>query len=199
MGVRAAATGLADSRIRLWSLTGAEDLRGFSDEQQETRASSRILIGHSGPVYSCSFSPDMRSLLSGSADGTARLWSLDTYSPLVVYRGHQYPVWDVAMSPVGAYFATASHDKTARVWCTERVTPLRILVGHYSDVETCVFHPNGLYLATGSSDRTCRLWDVSSGECVRLFTVRVRVYVMVCERVCVCVCLSVRRCSGLCP
>lgn len=96
------------------------------------------LIGHAGPVYGLSFSADDKYLISGSEDGTARLWSTDTFSNLVAYRGHNYPIWDVDFSPCGVYFATASHDRTARLWSCEYIHPLRILVGHLSDVEVGV-------------------------------------------------------------
>lgn len=166
----------------------------LSKLQQKGASTTRKLVGHSGPVYSLSFDPlggsamPPRYLLSASADATARLWSLDTMSNVVVYRGHQNPVWDVQWSPMGIYFATASRDRTARLWSTDRTSCLRIYAGHLSDVDVsdliedtflmvnffpffkCVrFHPNTLYLATGSSDWTARLWDVQRGACVRVF------------------------------
>lgn len=101
----------------------------------------RKLIGHSGPVYSVAFDPvsgsaaPPRHLLSSSADGTARLWSLDTFTNLVAYRGHENPVWDVKWSPLGVYFATASRDRTARLWSTDRLPCLRLYAGHLSDVD----------------------------------------------------------------
>ncbi len=183
------AAGFEESFVQVWSLKG-EKLRGVRGNpnlpsirdsktlarQRETESySTRRLIGHSGPVYGVDFDPvggsasAPRHLLSCSADSTARLWSLDTYSALVAYRGHQHPVWDIKWSPIGTYFATASADKTARLWSTERVNPLRMYAGHLSDVDCLTFHPNSLYLATGSSDRSCRLWDVQRGACVRLF------------------------------
>lgn len=102
---------------------------------------TRKLIGHSGPVYGLSFEPSggaatpPRFLLSASADGTSRLWSLDTMSNVVVYRGHSKPIWDVTWSPRGVYFATGSRDHTARLWTSDRVSPLRIFAGHLSDVD----------------------------------------------------------------
>lgn len=101
----------------------------------------RKLVGHSGPVYSLSFDPISGSggpphaLLSSSQDGTVRLWSMDTYSNLVVYRGHgREPVWDVEWGPFGVYFASASRDRTARLWSSDRLTPLRMYTGHLGDV-----------------------------------------------------------------
>ncbi|WWC60418.1 uncharacterized protein I303_102990 [Kwoniella dejecticola CBS 10117] len=175
------AVGSSESCIRLWSLKGEKLKRKTIDPSDGTLLEDdgepfRKLIGHSGPVYSLSFDPLYGSasppstLLSSSQDGTVRLWSLDTYSNLVVYRGHgKDPVWDVEWGPMGVYFATASRDRTARLWSSDRVTPLRMYTGHLSDVNCVRFHPNSLYLATGSNDASCRLWDVQRGACVRLF------------------------------
>ncbi|KAI0274717.1 TFIID and SAGA subunit [Gloeopeniophorella convolvens] len=183
------AAGFEESYIRLWNLKG-EPLNGLQSDFQVTNirdssslnnirekggSPTRKLIGHSGPVYSLAFDPvggsatQPRYLLSGSADATARLWSLDTMTNVVAYRGHQNPIWDVDWSPMGIYFATASRDRTARLWSTDRTSTLRIYAGHSSDVDCVRFHPNSLYVATGSSDWTARLWDVQRGTSVRVF------------------------------
>ncbi|EGG05088.1 uncharacterized protein MELLADRAFT_88159 [Melampsora larici-populina 98AG31] len=183
--------GFSDSSIKLWNLKGEpfEPIRddGTLDStsvnesesvrrmRKKTATNSIKLIGHSGPVYSLSFDPipgpsaPPRHLISSSQDSTIRLWSLDLFKNLVVYRGHREPVWDVEWGPKGIYFASASRDRTARLWCCERVNAVRMFVGHLSDVDCITFHPNSLYMATGSSDRTCRLWDVQRGNCVRVF------------------------------
>ncbi|EPZ34266.1 TFIID subunit, WD40-associated region domain-containing protein [Rozella allomycis CSF55] len=180
------AAGYSDSYIEITSLTNKK-LKGLKtsaeigligvdevvdlDQFKETEGSdSKRLIGHSGPVYATDFSFDNRFLLSCSQDGTIRLWSLDLFSNVVVYKGHNYPVWDVKFSPNGHYFVSGSNDRTARLWSVETVQPLRIFAGHLSDVDCVQFHPNSNYVATGSSDKTARLWDISNGECVRIFS-----------------------------
>jgi transcription initiation factor TFIID subunit 5 len=160
------AAGFGDSSIRLWdgkaTGTAGQGAGGFGNQAIR-------LIGHSGPVYSVDWTGCSRFVLSGSEDGTVRLWSAMTRTDLVAYRGHNYPVWSVGFAPLGHYFASGSHDRTARVWVTDRVYPLRIMAGHLADVDTVRWHPNCNYLATGSSDRTARLWDVRDGRCVRVF------------------------------
>ncbi|CCE65522.1 hypothetical protein TPHA_0L01690 [Tetrapisispora phaffii CBS 4417] len=188
---RLAAAGFKDSYIKVWSLDGTTleskatkiqpsksqaALRAGLDNKinektrsQETPITTVKLVGHSGAIYSTSFSPDNKLLVSASEDKTIRLWSMDTRTTLVTYKGHNHPVWDVQFSPVGHYFATASHDQTARLWSCDHIFPLRIFSGHISDVDCVTFHPNGCYIFTGSSDKTCRMWDITTGESVRLF------------------------------
>lgn len=162
------AGGFGDSYVKLWSLDG-RPLKSALKRDPHNNDNSRRLVGHSGPVYGMSFSPDNRYLLSASEDKTARLWSLDTYTALVSYKGHNQPVWDVKFLPLGHYFATASHDHTARLWATDHIYPLRIFAGHINDVDCVEFHPNSNYVFTGSSDKTCRMWDVHTGSAVRIF------------------------------
>uniref|UniRef100_A0A3Q3Q6K1 Transcription initiation factor TFIID subunit 5 n=1 Tax=Monopterus albus TaxID=43700 RepID=A0A3Q3Q6K1_MONAL len=181
------AGGFADSTVRVWSVTpkklrkvkSAADLNLIDKESddvlerimdEKTASESKILYGHSGPVYGISFSPDRNYLLSSSEDGTVRLWSLQTFTCLVGYKGHNYPVWDTQFSPHGYYFVSGGHDRVARLWATDHYQPLRIFSGHLADITCTRFHPNSNYVATGSSDRTIRLWDVLNGNCVRIFT-----------------------------
>ena len=64
-----------------------------------------------------------------------RLWSLQLFTTLVVFKAHIYPVWSVDFSPLGFYFASSSHDRTACIWSTEQAHPVRVLAGHTADVD----------------------------------------------------------------
>ena len=176
------AAGTQESYIKVWSLDGKPLPQIDLLEGTSPQSSSRRLIGHSGPVYAVSFSPAIANsdpsapntgakyLLSGSADKSVRLWSLETWTCLVVYKGHDNPVWDVTWGPFGHYFLTGSLDKTARLWSTDHISYLRMFVGHDMDVDTTCFHPNGAYVFTGSSDKMVRMWAVINGYPVRMFT-----------------------------
>ena len=127
------------------------------------------LYGHQSTIYSLSISPDNEYLISGSYDGTIRLWNLHTKTCFSVYKGHFCPVLCVKFSPISHYFASGGCDKTARLWSINTKGSLRIFLGHLSDVELVEFHPNGLYLLTSANDKMVRMWVIKTGECCRIF------------------------------
>jgi transcription initiation factor TFIID subunit 5 len=162
--------GFADSAIRLYNL--------------EDGNKATCLCGHTGPVYAVdSWTGGGRDtsggtyesnplILSGSGDGTVRLWSAELEANVSYYQGHVLPVWDVSFcqSSYGHYFASGGADKTCRMWDTGRKTCLRVFAGHSSDVEVVKWHPNCQILASGGADGCVRLWDVASGGCVSVLS-----------------------------
>jgi WD40 repeat protein len=52
----------------------------------------KTLIGHQGEVFCATFSRDGRRVLTGSADGTARIWDAATGQPLLVLRDEAFLV-----------------------------------------------------------------------------------------------------------
>ena len=181
------AVGTEESYIRVWHLHG-DVLPSVvpSGPSDPAPSSSRRLIGHSATVYSVSFSPSIagpensdastpstapKLLLSSSSDKTIRLWSLEAWTCLVVYKGHEGPVWNVRWGPFGHYFASCGWDKTVRVWGQDHISYLRMMIGHDSNVNQIAWHPNGAYVfsASDQADKSVRMWAFTTGECVRVF------------------------------
>src|SRR4051794_18798715 len=69
-----------------------------------------------GVVTSADISPDGRFLLSGSTDGTMRLWGLTTGKCIWTFIGHTAPVSEVCFSPDGRYALSAGADSVMRLW-----------------------------------------------------------------------------------
>ncbi|MGW1599947.1 nSTAND1 domain-containing NTPase [Streptomyces eurythermus] len=132
-------------------------------------ALSSALNGHSQAVYAVAFSPDGRTLATGSGDRTIRLWSLaDPARPVPLGRpltGHTGWVYWLQFSPDGHTLASASRDRTARLWDVRDPRHPKVLgrplTGHSDFVFSVSFSRDGRTLATAGHDGTVRLWDVS--------------------------------------
>jgi WD40 repeat protein len=74
------------------------------------------LAGHSKTVTAVAFSPDGRRIISGSEDGTARIWHVATGTEILSLKGYEGGVHDVCWSPDGRRLAAASMGKTVLVW-----------------------------------------------------------------------------------
>src|SRR5439155_6341691 len=90
----------------------------------------RRFLGHKDSVVAVAFSPNGRSALSGSWDGTVRLWDLETGKELRRFTGHSGAVDSVALSPDGRRALSGGNDRTVRLWEVETGKELRRFAGH---------------------------------------------------------------------
>jgi hypothetical protein len=74
------------------------------------------LKGHADLVTSIAVTPGGQRVLTGSADGTARLWDAISGRHLLTLKGHTRPVRSVAVTPDGRRLITASGDGTIKIW-----------------------------------------------------------------------------------
>ena len=135
-----------------------------------------VFRGHEGPVWCIALSPDEDAVLTGSADGSARLWDLEG-NELLKLDGHEGDVMNAAFSPDGGRILTGEGwghrgmGSAARLW--DRATgELLAVLQHEGPLSRkidlpagnrrgrlAVFSGDGKWILTGSADGTARLWD----------------------------------------
>jgi WD40 repeat protein/energy-coupling factor transporter ATP-binding protein EcfA2 len=140
------------------------DPRVFDASSGELLISLESQPGQSN--FSAAWSPDGTAILTGSQDGTARLWDSQTGHKQSEIPAHRDYITQVAWSPGGEYLATASLDDTARIWDAETGELQHELGGFSDDVSGLAWSPDGEKIVAVSLDARAQVWDTETGELI---------------------------------
>jgi WD40 repeat protein len=112
-------------------------------------------------VVSVAFSPDDKYVVSGSEDGTARVWVAATGQEMAGRSDGGY-VTEVEFSPDGKSVLSV-YEGFARIWAA--ATGKELFHKSYgSGANMGAFSPDGKYVVTSSDDDTTQVWETSTGK-----------------------------------
>jgi WD40 repeat protein/tRNA A-37 threonylcarbamoyl transferase component Bud32 len=154
---------------------GQDDSRGFEWHywrKQIDRGHDR-LTGHNDEVTSVAFSRYGKRLISGSRDGTVRVWNAETRELVRILNKHEGSVLCVAISPDGQHVVSGGGDHSSsrkfaelKVWDVETGEEVHKLVGHSQHLLSVAFSPDSNRIVSGSYDRTVKVWNAKTGETI---------------------------------
>jgi len=146
-----------DKTIMVWQLTREDGNYGYP---------KKALRGHGHFVEDVVISSDGQFALSGSWDGTLRLWDLNTGLTTRRFVGHEKDVLSVAFSADNRQIVSGSRDKTIKLWNTlgECKYTIQEQDGHSEWVSCVRFSPvtsNPIIVSAGW-DKLVKVWNLTN-------------------------------------
>jgi guanine nucleotide-binding protein subunit beta-2-like 1 protein len=145
-----------DKSVIVWNLTREEEKYGTMQKR---------LTGHSHYVQDVAISSDGQFALSGSWDGTLRLWDLSTGKTTRRFVGHNKDVLSVAFSADNRQIVSGSRDKNINLWNTLGQCKYTITgeEGHKEWVSCVRFSPNlqTPLIVSAGWDKIVKVWNLT--------------------------------------
>lgn len=126
-------------------------------------------LEHESLVWSVSFSPDGRWLVSTHTDGAILVWDVAERQRVANLNEHSGAVYAVAYSRDGERIASSSEDSSVIIWNAATGQKEAVLIGHKSKANGVVFLPDGEHVISCGFQDPLILWDIARGEALRSF------------------------------
>jgi len=120
----------------------------------------KAILADKETVLAVAFSPDGQTILTGSDEGTARLWTAAMGTPIGSAMPHGGKITAVAFSLDGR-IAFVGGEKGVQFWDSMTQQKVGLLKG---ELDILALATKGNLILTGSTDRSARIWDAPTGQ-----------------------------------
>ena len=129
-----------------------------------------VSMGHRDTVNSATFSPDEKTIASGSDDGTIRFWDAATGKLINEITDHlSTEIYSVVYSPDGSTL-TCGTESEIRFWNPRSGELLNTITEPSCNVYTIAYSTDGKMFTTGGTSKKARLWDTKTGRFLGSFS-----------------------------
>ena len=153
VGEKDFAIGYSDNKIRIYN--------------QLTLELIKTIDAHDISVFTLSYTPDNRFLVSGSRDAHIKFWNVEqNYSIEDDLAAHMYAINHITFTEDGKYLFSCSMDKSIKVWDTKSRKLLKVIdkvrhAGHGTSINKLYWSKEKQQLIAASDDRTLTVWDIT--------------------------------------
>ena len=133
----------------------------LAEKIEDTGGLMSGFIAHDSSVLTVAFSPDNKTLASGSQNGDIKLWSLPDGKLMHKFSDHSAAVYSVHFHPESRMFASGSTDETVKIWTVTDIGLVRTIKSKVDFVNAVCYNKDGGTIAAGGSKIT--LWGVYNG------------------------------------
>lgn len=139
---------------------------------------------HEGAIWALQVHPDGRSVISGSADKSAKFWNFEVVQEEIPGTRRTTPrlklahtrtlkvaddILSVRFSPDSRLLAVALLDNTVKVFFVDSLKLFLNLYGHKLPVLNMDISFDSKLIVTCSADKNIRLWGLDFGDCHKAF------------------------------
>lgn len=145
-------------------ISGSNDKTAFVwDISDPASASCTAILAHYVKFYSAFISPDMRSIVTASANGWQH-WDASTYICTLINYLNCYLTCG-SFSPDGSLVAFGNEDNNVIVLRVAATTCIATLKGHTGFVLSICISSDNTVAVPGSNDGTMHIWDIVAVTC----------------------------------
>ncbi|KAG9156003.1 hypothetical protein Leryth_012074 [Lithospermum erythrorhizon] len=154
-------TGGADHDVKFWEFgyvkKSSQDLKHFTVSPVDS-------MKMNDAVLAIAVSPNGKHIAVALADGTVKVYYMDSHKFFLSLYGHKLPVSCLDISTDGDLLVSGSYDKNLKIWGLDFGDCHKSIFAHAASVRAVKFVRNTHYVFSVGNDSLVKYWDADKFE-----------------------------------